>query len=155
MKRITEKLILTLVAIMMVLPGAFAQVDVDESFLMVNTDGDRSMFVEGGNWKITFSNKDSLNNEYEKPVQMIFDGALTPDSTGIYISDIDSLMFEVPEMEYAAGVFEIGEELFQYIVIVTFLVVQLVYEEDDRFAKFFGVTEMVLCAHFYTILSIQ
>ena len=116
MKRFVRYLIMTSVAIMMAVPGAMAQVDLQKSFGVMRKDNKDFMLPEGGNWKITFSNKDSLNNEYEKPVQMIFDGALTPDSTGIYISDIDSLMFEVPEMEYAAGVFEIGEDLFQYIV---------------------------------------
>ena len=116
MKRITEKLILTLVAIMMVLPGAFAQVDVDESFLMVNTDGARSMFVEGGNWKITFSNVDSLGQGYDAPVNIVFEGALYNEKDTICIETIDSLGFKLPDDDMKPGVYEITEEEFKYIV---------------------------------------
>lgn len=116
MKRIVGRVFLAVMAIMMAMQGAMAQVDLQQSFGVMRKDNKNVMLPEGGNWKITFSNRDSLDNEYHKPVQMLFNGALTPDTTGIFIEDIDSLMFDVPEMQYAPGMFEIDKYLFNYIV---------------------------------------
>ena len=46
-------------------------------------------------------------------------------------------------------------ELLQQVVIVAFVAVQLVDQEDDRLAQLFGVAEVVLCAHFDAILSVE
>lgn len=116
MKRFSAKCILASLAIMMAFTSATAQIDFQQSFGVMCNEDDDFMFAEGGNWKITFATTDSLGNEYNKPVQMMVNGALYPDTAGYYISEIDSLLFKLPEKEYAAGVFEIGEELFQYIV---------------------------------------
>lgn len=116
MKRFSAKCILASLAIMMAFTGAKAQIDYQQSFGIMCSDKDDLMFAEGGNWKISFATTDTLGNEYNKPVQMFVNGALYPDTTGYYISEVDSLLFKLPEKEYAAGVFEIGEELFQYIV---------------------------------------
>ena len=116
MKRFSAKCILASLAIMMAFTDATAQIDYQQSFGIMCSDKDDLMFAEGGNWKITFATTDTLGNEYNKPVQMFVNGALYPDTTGYYISEVDSLLFKLPEKEYAAGVFEIGEELFQYIV---------------------------------------
>lgn len=116
MKRFSAKCILASLAIMMAFTSATAQIDYQQSFGIMCSDKDDLMFAEGGNWKITFATTDTLGNEYNKPVQMLVDGALYPDTMGYHISEIDSLLFKLPEKEYAAGVFEIGEELFQYIV---------------------------------------
>ena len=46
-------------------------------------------------------------------------------------------------------------QLFQYCIVVTFLIVQLVYQEDDRLSQFFGIAEVVLRAHFWAKLPID
>ena len=116
MKQFFKKTFLASVAIMMAFTSVTAQIDYQQSFGIMCSENDDLMFAEGGNWKITFATTDTLGNEYNKPVQMLVNGALYPDTAGYYISEIDSLLFKLPEKEYAAGVFEIGEELFQYIV---------------------------------------
>ena len=46
-------------------------------------------------------------------------------------------------------------QLLKHHVIVALLVVQLVYQEDDRLAQFLGVAEMVLRTYFGTKLSVE
>ena len=116
MKRLLNYILLAVIATFVLAPTVAAQVDYQQSFGVMRKDGKHRMLPEGGNWKITFSNTDSLGNSYRKPVQMLFDGALYPDTLGIFINDVDSLMFEVPETQLAAGVFEIDERLFDFIV---------------------------------------
>ena len=41
------------------------------------------------------------------------------------------------------------------MVEITFFIVQLVDEENDRFAQFFRVAEMILCTYFGPILSVE
>ena len=116
MKRFFEKMFFASLAIVLAVSSATAQVDLQKSFGVMCKEGDDFMFAEGGNWKISFSGTDSLGNEYSKPVKLVFNGALFTNNKECYINDVDSLLFKLPETEYAAGVFEIGEELFQYIV---------------------------------------
>ena len=116
MRRLLNYMLLAVIATFVLAPRLAAQVDYQQSFGVMRKDSKHFMLPEGGNWKITFSNTDSLRNSYRKPVQLLFDGALYPDTLGIFINDIDSLMFEVPETQLAAGVFEIDERLFEFIV---------------------------------------
>ena len=116
MKRFMQHIIIASMAIMMIVLDASAQVDMQRSFGVVCKDNNDYMLPEGGNWKITFSTTDSLGNNYRKPVTMVFNGSLLNDSTNITIETIDSLMFDVPELRYEAGVYEIEEEQFRYIV---------------------------------------
>ncbi len=116
MRRLLNYMLLAVIATFVLAPTLAAQVDYQQSFGVMRKDSKHFMLPEGGNWKITFSNTDSLGNSYRKPVQMLFDGALYPDTLGIFINDVDSLMFEVPETQLAAGVFEIDERLFEFIV---------------------------------------
>lgn len=116
MKRLLNYILLAIIATFVLAPTVVAQVDFQQSFGVIRKDGKHLMLPEGGNWKISFSNNDSIGNSYRKPVQMLFDGALYPDTLGVFINDIDSLMFEIPETQYAAGVFEINERLFDFIV---------------------------------------
>lgn len=116
MRRLLNYMLLAVIATFVLAPTLAAQVDYQQSFGVMRKDSKHFMLPEGGNWKITFSNTDSLGNSYRKPVQMLFDGALYPDTLGIFINEVDSLMFEVPETQLAAGVFEIDERLFEFIV---------------------------------------
>lgn len=116
MNAFLKKLLFASLVLMMAIPDADAQVDYQQSFGVMLKDGQSHMLPEGGNWKITFLNKDTLNNEYDKPVQILFDGALLPDSVLLSVQNIDSLLFKLPETEYSPGVFVIEEELFGYIV---------------------------------------
>ena len=116
MKRILKKMLLASVAIMMAFTGATAQVDLQQSFGIMCDSEDDFMFAEGGNWKITFATTDTLGNEYDGPVRIMVNGALYPDTMKYDMAKVDSLLFKLPETQFAAGVFEIGEELFQYIV---------------------------------------
>ena len=116
MKALLKYLFAAVIAIFAFAPPIAAQVDFQKSFGVMRKDGNHQMLPEGGNWKISFSNNDSIGNSYRKPVQLLFDGALYPDTLGFFINDIDSLMFETPETQYAAGVFEIDERLFGFIV---------------------------------------
>ena len=116
MKKIIEKLFFASLLLLLAATDVTAQVDLQKSFGAMCKDGNDFMFAEGGNWKITFSATDSLGNEYDKPVQMVFNGALFKENVAYYLEEVDSLLFKLPETEYAAGVFEIGEELFNYIV---------------------------------------
>lgn len=116
MKRYIGKIVFASLVIFMVAIDTVAQVDLQQSFGVMLNNKEDFMFAEGGNWKITFSSKDTLGNEYNKPVQLEIDGALYSNNKRYYIGDVDSLLFKMPETEYAPGVFEINEELFQYIV---------------------------------------
>lgn len=116
MKRLLNYILLAVIATFVLTSTVAAQVDFQQSFGVMRKNGKHYMLPEGGNWKITFSNADSLGNNYRKPVQLLFDGAVYPDTLGIFINDVDSLMFEVPETQHAAGVFEIDERLFEFIV---------------------------------------
>ena len=116
MKRLLNYILLAMIATFVLVPTIAAQVDYQQSFGVMRKDGKHHMLPEGGNWKITFSDVDTLGNSYRKPVQLLFDGALYPDTLGIFINEVDSLLFETPETQYAAGVFEIDERLFGFIV---------------------------------------
>ena len=116
MKRFLKKAVLASVAIVIAITDVTAQIDYQQSLGIMCSEKEDFMFAEGGNWKITFATTDTLGNEYNKPVQMLINGALYPDTIGYHISEVDSLLLKLPEKEYAAGVFEIGEDLFKYIV---------------------------------------
>ena len=116
MKRYIVKIVLASLVIFFVAIDAVAQVDLQKSFGVMLKNEEDFMFAEGGNWKITFSSKDTLGNEHNKPVQLEIEGALFSNNTKYCIDEVDSMLFRLPEAEYAPGVFEIKEELFQYIV---------------------------------------
>ena len=80
MKRLLNYILLAVIATFVLAPTVAAQVDYQQSFGVMRKDGKHRMLPEGGNWKITFSNTDSLGNSYRKPVQMLYDGALYPDT---------------------------------------------------------------------------
>ena len=46
-------------------------------------------------------------------------------------------------------------QIFYNGIKVTFFVIQLVKEENDRFAEFFSISQMILCSYFQTILSVE
>ena len=46
-------------------------------------------------------------------------------------------------------------QLFEHIVIVTFLIIKLIDQKDNRLAQLFSITEVVLSTYFGTVLSIQ
>ena len=41
------------------------------------------------------------------------------------------------------------------MIEITLLTIQLVYQENYRFTQLFGITKVILCSYFRTILSIQ
>lgn len=116
MKELLGKMILALATIMMAVTGAKSQVEANEALLIVDKEGERSMLAEGGNWKITFSDTDSLGRTYGAPVSVVFEGSLYNSNTHIPIENIDSIGFLLPADEMKAGVFEITEEQFKYIL---------------------------------------
>ncbi len=116
MKTIVRKLLLVLLLIVTMATNATAQLETQNSFGIICKEAEDFMAPEGDNWKITFSSLDSLGNDLGLPHQLVFTGALFNEDLSYYMSDIDSLFFELPDMEYAPGVFEIKEELFKYIV---------------------------------------
>ena len=116
MKELLGKMILALATIMMAVTGAKSQVEANEALLIVDKEGERSMLAEGGNWKITFSDTDSLGRTYGAPVSVVFEGSLYNSNTHIPIENIDSIGFLLPAEDMKAGVFEITEEQFKYIL---------------------------------------
>lgn len=85
------------------------------NIILVNTDGTKQVFEEGEEWEITFSNVDSLGNEYKKPVAFTIVGGLMCDTTNIVVQDLDSMYMYQPEAIMQEGVFEITRDYFQYI----------------------------------------
>ena len=116
MKRYIKHLIILAITIASVIPNAFAEVDVARSFYILRNDSAANGFVEGGEWLIEFSNKDTLGYEYDYPVAMNFKGAYYGDSTFIPMQSVDSVQFEQPSTIMKPGVFELTEEHYQYIV---------------------------------------
>ena len=90
MKKIIEKLFFASLLLLLAATDVTAQVDLQKSFGAMCKDGNDFMFAEGGNWKITFSTTDSLGNEYDKPVQMVFNGALFKENVAYYLEEVDS-----------------------------------------------------------------
>ena len=62
MKRYIVKIVLASLVIFFVAIDAVAQVDLQKSFGVMLKNEEDFMFAEGGNWKITFSSKDTLGN---------------------------------------------------------------------------------------------
>ena len=116
MKRYIKHLSILAITIASVIPNAFAEVDITRSFYVLRNDSVANGFVEGGEWLIEFSNKDTLGYEYDYPVAMTFKGAYYPDSTFIPMQAVDSVQFEQPSTIMKPGVFELTEEHYQYIV---------------------------------------
>ncbi len=116
MKRYIKHLIILAITIASVIPNAFAQVDITRSFYVLRNDSAANAFVEGGEWLIEFSNKDTLGNEYDYPVAMNFKGAYYGDSTFIPMQAVDSVQFVQPSTIMKPGVFRLTEEHYQYIV---------------------------------------
>ena len=116
MKRYIKHLIILAITIASVIPNAFAQVDITRSFYVLRNDSAANGFVEGGEWLIEFSNKDTLGYEYDYPVAMNFKGAYYGDSTFISMQSVDSVQFEQPSTIMKPGVFRLTEEHYQYIV---------------------------------------
>ena len=96
MKRYIKHLIILAITIASVIPNAFAQVDITRSFYVLRNDSAANGFIEGGEWLIEFSNKDTLGYEYDYPVAMNFKGAYYGDSTFIPMQAVDSVQFEQP-----------------------------------------------------------
>lgn len=116
MKRYIKHLIILVITITLVIPSAFAQVDITRSFYVLRNDSAANAFVEGGEWLIEFSNKDTLGNEYDYPVAMNFKGAYYADSTFMPMQAVDSVQFEQPSTIMKPGVFRLTEDHYQYIV---------------------------------------
>ena len=116
MKRYIKHLIILVITITLVIPSAFAQVDITRSFYVLRNDSAANAFVEGGEWLIEFSSKDTLGNEYDYPVAMNFRGAYYPDTTLIPMQAVDSVQFVQPSTIMKSDVFELTKEHYKYII---------------------------------------
>ena len=116
MKRYIKHLIILAITIASVIPNAFAEVDIARSFYILRNDSAANAFVEGGEWLIEFSNKDTLGYEYDYPVAMNIRGAYYPDTTFVPMQAVDSLQFVQPSTIMKPGVFELTEEHYKYII---------------------------------------
>jgi hypothetical protein len=70
MKRYVNKVILAIVSLLSIAPCAIAQVDLQSSFMVMRKENLINGVLEGGEWLIEFSNKDTLGYEYDYPVAM-------------------------------------------------------------------------------------
>ena len=116
MKRYIKHLIILAITIASVIPNAFAEVDIARSFYILRNDSAANAFVEGGEWLIEFSNKDTLGYEYDYPVAMNIRGAYYPDTTFIPMQAVDSLQFVQPSTIMKSDVFELTKEHYKYII---------------------------------------
>lgn len=116
MKRYIKHLIILVITIASVIPNAFAEVDIARSFYILRNDSAANAFVEGGEWLIEFSNKDTLGYEYDYPVAMNIRGAYYPDTTFVPMQAVDSLQFVQPSTIMKSDVFELTKEHYKYII---------------------------------------
>lgn len=75
-------------------------------------------FEEANEWKITFTDKDTLDNSYGQPVGFILQGGINSDSMYVPIQTIDSIVMYQPKPVLQPGVMEITREYFPYITQV-------------------------------------
>ena len=73
-------------------------------------------FEEANEWKITFTDKDTLDNSYNSPVGFILQGGINSDSLYVPIQTVDSIVMYQPKPVMQDGVFELTREYFPYIV---------------------------------------
>ena len=73
-------------------------------------------FEEANEWKITFTDTDTLGYTYESPVGIILEGGLNGDSMYVPMQTIDSVVMYQPEPVVKSDVFVITREYFPYIV---------------------------------------
>jgi hypothetical protein len=117
MKRYIRQLVVLVVAMIVAVPNAIAQVDLQKSFYVMRNDSTGvTGKLEGGEWLIRFSDTDSLGNQFSNPVAMNIEAAHYADTTYIEMQTVDSVLFEVPEDEMKPGVFELTEDHFKYII---------------------------------------
>lgn len=116
MKRYIKQIIIAVVTLISVAPSAMADVDITRSFYVLRNDSLANGLVEGGEWLIEFTDKDTLGNEYDYPVAMNFKGAYYADSTFIPMQAVDSVQFVQPEAVMKPGVFRLTEDHYQYVV---------------------------------------
>lgn len=116
MKRYINKIALVVVLLLSLIPNVAAQVDLQRSFMVMRSDSQINGVLEGGEWIIRFSDKDTLGNEYAHPVAMNIQSVASIDTTFVSLESVDSVLFQLPDSEMELGIFKFTEEHLKYIV---------------------------------------
>ena len=72
--------------------------------------------AEAEEWTIKFTDKDTLDHQYNFPIGLTYSPANDKDITSIDLCDIDSMLCQTPRTILNEGVYEITERHFSYIV---------------------------------------